>query len=129
MHRRQFLAAFASAPLLASACQVGNPEPTPGPGGPGPGGPGGSDGPDAGVPEGFAVSNADASGHSHSFTIQCAHADAAGWTYTAGGAHTHQVSLTAEQLAAIFAGDTVTVETTGGHPHTWVIARPTSACA
>ena len=122
MHRRQFLAAFATAPILAAACHVGDgyiaEDPPAEPGGP-----------DAGGETEFLATNTDASGHSHSFTLQCAHAEADGWTYTAGGAHTHQVALTRDQLAAIFAGETVTVETTGGHPHTWVISRPGDECA
>ena len=99
---------------------------------PGPGSGSGNDSPgvDAGVAanDSFAVTNTDSSGHGHGFEIQCGHATADGWTYTAGGAHNHTVTLTRDQLESIFAGQTVTVQTTGGHAHTWVIARPTDRC-
>lgn len=76
----------------------------------------------------FAVTNSDASGHSHSFEIKCSHATADGWTYVADGAHTHEVNMTAAQLQQVFDGGTVTINTTDGHAHTWVIAMPGSAC-
>ena len=97
----------------------------PGGGGTPPGGGGGGN-EDA---ESFSVMNSDSSGHSHSFEIECAQVNAGGWTYTADGAHSHDVALTEDELALIFAGGTVTVQTTDGHPHTWVIAMPSGMCA
>jgi hypothetical protein len=76
----------------------------------------------------FSVMNSDGSGHLHSFTIECSHAGAGGRVYIAGGAHTHAVELTAAELAAVFAGQQVTVETTDLHPHTWVIVLPGATC-
>lgn len=124
MKRRQFLARLLGALALApaAACYVSdssdsrNPAPAA----------------DAGAGPGaaaFMVTNTDSSGHSHSFMIQCAHRGADGWTYTAGGGHSHQVILDRQQLAAVFAGETVTVETSGSHPHTWVIQRPATECS
>jgi hypothetical protein len=120
--RRMFLArvlkAVAMAPVVA--CTVGDYDSSDEPVAP--------SGADAGTAAGFAVSNNDSSGHSHSFTIKCSQKGAEGWTYTAGGGHTHEVTLDREQLEAVFSGETVTVQTSDGHPHTWVITRPDSTC-
>jgi len=89
--------------------------------------PGGGSGP-ADAAESFEVVNDDDSGHLHSFEIKCSHRDADGWVYTAGGGHTHTVALTAKDLDAVFSGTAVTIETTDGHPHTWVIRLPDGAC-
>lgn len=125
MKRRQFLSRLLTAVAIApvAACYVGDDttKPPPGPSG------GAADA--AAAPTEFSVTNQDSSGHSHSFTIKCSHATADGWTYTAGGGHTHSVTLDQSQLQAIFAGETITVETTDGHPHTWVITRPEGMCS
>jgi len=90
----------------------------------------GSNPPPASDDDAIAVSvmNSDASGHSHSFEIRCAHATKDGWTYTAGGGHSHAVVLSAEQLRTVFGGGSVTIETADGHPHTWVITMPSNRC-
>jgi hypothetical protein len=96
--------------------------------------PGGHDGtgnppPDDGTDDAnFRVENQDSSGHSHWFEISCANLDDGTLTYTAQGPHTHQVTITEAQLDDVLAGDTVTVQTTAGHPHTWVIAMPSELC-
>lgn len=132
MNRRHFLASILGAAAVAqlAACVGDVDDPNPDPGSGGGGGGGGGSAPDAGAAtaESFVVTNTDSSGHGHSFQIQCAHATEDGWTYTAGGAHTHSVSLTSAQLQQIFAGQSVTVQTSDGHAHTWVIARPADRC-
>ena len=131
MQRRQFLARLTGSLLAipAASALVGCAlEDEPGQNPPGswtpPGGGGGGLPPDPSV----AVMNADNSGHLHSFELKCSHAVADGWTYTADGAHTHQVSLSAQDLDQIFAGGTVTITTNDGHPHTWVISLPNGMC-
>ncbi|HEU5057887.1 MAG TPA: hypothetical protein VFU21_15250 [Kofleriaceae bacterium] len=109
---------------LVAACTTeidGNPPPAGGGGGGGGSGGGG----DATQ---FAVMNADASGHSHMFWIECDQRGAGPWTYTAEGAHTHEVTISAEQLDQVFLGQAVTIETNGTHPHTWVIQMPSGMC-
>jgi hypothetical protein len=65
---------------------------------------------------------------SHGHTITVAAADLAagtGGTYTSTGDHTHDVTLTAQDMTDLLADCTVTVSSTaGGHDHTWVITLP-----
>lgn len=132
MRRRTFLirlgAGFASAPaILALGGCSSNQNRTPS--GEPDAGDGGGSGADAGASDpGFVVMNDDGSGHTHSFTIKCSHQEADGWTYTAEGAHTHEVWLSKDDLEKIFKGEPVTVETTDGHPHTWKIQLPSDTC-
>jgi len=77
----------------------------------------------------FSVVNQDTSGHTHMFWIECDQRGAGPWTYTAEGAsHTHQITLTAADLDAVFAGQPVTIQTTDGHPHTWIVQMPSGMC-
>ena len=92
---------------------------------PGTGGGGGDDEPG---PTEFRVENDDASGHLHWFSVTCVQLDSRQTTWTAQGAHTHMVTLTEDQLDSILAGDQVIVNTTGGHPHTWVLQMPSDMC-
>lgn len=73
----------------------------------------------------FQASTSDNSGHSHSITVQCSDlsGNSATYTSTEGGGHNHSVTLDATQLAAIANGDTVMVDTTDLHPHTWAISK------
>ena len=110
---------------LVAACTTeidGNPPPAGGGGGGGGSGGGGGDATQ------FAVMNSDASGHSHMFWIECDQRGAGPWTYTAEGAHTHEVTISAEQLDQVFLGQAVSIETNGTHPHTWVIQMPSGMC-
>jgi len=70
------------------------------------------------------------SGHTHEIEIQCADLSSGGVTYTSTSTngHTHDVTLSADQLADIAAGVTVTVNTTDLHPHEWIISKPSTAC-
>lgn len=77
---------------------------------------------------GFMVSNDDYSGHAHSFEVRCAELEDGKSVWTAGGAHTHMVTLTDAQIASVLDGERVTIETTGGHPHTWIIEMPSGRC-
>lgn len=77
----------------------------------------------------FAVMNQDGSGHTHMFWIECEQRGAGPWTYLAEGAHSHQVTLTSDELDAVFRGEAVTVQTTAGHPHTWMVQMPAGMCA
>lgn len=78
----------------------------------------------------FRVMNADDSGHSHWFWIECSQAAArVDTTYTAEGGHPHTVMVTGGDLDRILAGQAVTLTTTDGHPHTWVIQMPTGMCS
>jgi hypothetical protein len=74
--------------------------------------------------ESFFAGNSDNSGHTHRFEISCREEGENGFTYVATGPHTHEVTLSRAQLAAVFAGERVTVETTSRHPHTWLIQAP-----
>ena len=49
-------------------------------------------------------------------------------TYVATGPHEHAISLSADDLARIAAGDAVTISFTEGHSHTFVIAMPPGFC-
>lgn len=127
MKRRNFLAnlgAAAAVPLLlkVTGCDDGTaPSTTTGGGGGG----GGNEPP----PDGFRVFNTDLS-HEHSFVVLCEDEGQAEVTYTAfGSAHTHRVTLTGEQLAAVFAGEEVIVETNDSHPHTWSVMMPGPDCS
>src|SRR5690349_21772918 len=128
MDRRSFVVRF-SAGLLAAPALVSISAACDGSYGDGYGAPGGVSQPPPASTPGIPVTNTDTSGHSHSFTIACADGQSPGRVYTATGSHTHQVPLSAEQLDAIMAGQTVTVQTTDGHPHTWIIHRPNGVCA
>lgn len=77
----------------------------------------------------FMVANQDDSGHSHTFEVTCGQLEAGVTTYTAEGAHTHQVPLTEEQIADILDGRRVTVQTSAGHAHTWIVQMPARLCA
>jgi hypothetical protein len=72
----------------------------------------------------FDIHNSDDSGHLHTFTIKCSHRDANGWVYTATGPHTHEVTISASEMDAIFRGEEVTIQTTTPHTHTWRIHLP-----
>lgn len=76
----------------------------------------------------FAVMNNDTSGHTHMFWIECDQRGAGPWTYVAEGTHTHQVTLTADQLDAVFRGEQVSIDTTDGHAHTWIVQMPNGMC-
>ncbi len=124
-----FLMAIPVASSALGGCASEEPYPPRPPGGGGGGGGGDTEAdPDAGAETSFLVQNQDSSGHPHSFEMSCASLDGRQYTYTAGGAHTHMVTLTDEDIDDILSGRTVTIETTGGHPHTWVIAMPASLC-
>jgi hypothetical protein len=129
MLRRDFLSRIARIPLVLVAVPVVGacveeeyPKRPPGGGGTG----SGSDQPDPDTA--FRVENDDDSGHQHWFEVACLELDDGKTTWTAQGAHTHQVTLTSEQLDAILQGDMVSVTTTGGHTHTWVFAMPQQLC-
>lgn len=79
-------------------------------------------------PTSFVVTNDDDSGHTHAFEVRCVDLEARQDTFTAGGAHTHEVRLTDEDIDTILDGGTVTIETTGGHPHRWVVRMPAGLC-
>jgi len=118
--------------LKLQACTVGSDSEITGGGGGGGGtGTGGGGGADAASDlTQFRVTNMDDSGHSHWFWIECTQA-AAGvdTTYTAEGSHTHVVEVTGADLDRILAGQAITLTTTDGHPHTWVIQMPTGMCS
>lgn len=113
MRRRNFLIALGGAcalPLLG-AC-----------------GEDGAGGPDAAGPT-FVVMNQDDADHLHQLEVSCIDLiDPAPVSYTATGPHEHTIALSAEQVAAIAAGDTVEISFTDGHAHTFVIQRPAAAC-
>ena len=79
----------------------------------------------------FTAGNQDNSGHAHIFTIECTDLTSGmGKTYTAAlSGHTHPVTPSAGQLNTINNGGTVTINTTDQHPHTWIISKPSGACA
>lgn len=110
---------------VVAACTTeidGNPPPGGGGGGTGTGGGGTGDATQ------FAVMNQDTSGHTHMFWIECDQRGAGPWTYTAEGAHTHEVTVSADQLDAVFRGEQVVIETNGTHPHTWMLQMPNGMC-
>jgi hypothetical protein len=87
---------------------------------------------DGTVPETSFTANGTGSGHVHSITVECADLGEDGITYTSttASSHSHQVTLTAEELTMIAGGDAVVVITTdAGHEHTWTIQKPETACA
>ncbi len=129
MKRRQFLqltTALAATPLLfkLTGCDDGGDgggTTSSGTGTTTTGGPGGG--------SAFRVTNSEPGGHPHSFVLVCGDMDKESVTYTAGGSnHTHQVSLTGDDLETIFNGGTVTIETADVHPHTWTITKPGNGC-
>lgn len=129
MNRRMLLSRIsllvAAAPvLIGCAAQEDDYPPRP----PGGGGGGGNGDPEPDEDGAFLVENQDASGHAHSFELTCAQLEEGVATYTAGGAHSHQVTLTADQIADVLDGRQVVVETTGGHPHTWIVQMPSALC-
>jgi len=76
-----------------------------------------------------ATSSSDISGHSHSFTVQCADLTKSTATYSAtGSGHEHSITLTGTQLTALAGGETVTLSTTDGHAHEWEARKPSNAC-
>ncbi len=120
MHRRELLARIPFVLLGVSMIRCASEDPyPPEPGGQGGGGGGGED-----EITSFRVENNDGSGHIHWFEVQCTQLTSGQTTWTAQGAHTHTITLTDDQLADIVDGRTVTVETTGGHPHTWILTMP-----
>jgi len=135
VRRRDFVkrlsAGLALGPIILKlqACTVGGDTPEPGGGGGGGGGTGGG-GADAAVDlTQFRVTNMDDSGHSHWFFIECDQAAAGVETsYTAEGTHTHVVTITGGDLDRVFAGEQVSLQTTDGHAHTWVIQMPNGMC-
>lgn len=69
--------------------------------------------------------------HSHTVEIRCADLGEDGVTYTSSENldHTHEITLTGEQLAQLAAGETVVIETTDqDHTHEWTITKPEEAC-
>jgi len=71
----------------------------------------------------------DGSGHTHTFTVQCADLSGSGASYTAvGSGHTHAITLDALQLATLAGGQTVTFATSSLHAHTWSVTKPASVC-
>jgi hypothetical protein len=114
MHRRRFLivvgGACAAAPVLA-AC-----------------GGDGSSSPDA-AGASFIVMNQDDADHLHQLEVRCIDLiDPAPVTYTATGPHEHTIALSAQEVEAIAAGETVEISFTDGHAHRFVIERPADAC-
>lgn len=126
MNRRDILKrlglVLVAVPVMNCAAEEDYP-PRP-PGGGGGGGSGGGDEEDAS----FMVTNDDYSGHAHSFEVLCTELEDGKTVWTAGGAHTHMVTLTDAQIASVLNGERVTIETTGGHPHTWIIEMPSGRC-
>jgi hypothetical protein len=68
--------------------------------------------------------------HAHTVTVQCADLGEDGVTYTSSfNGHSHQVTLTGEELMMLANGDEVVVMTSdAGHDHMWTIQKPESAC-
>ena len=93
-----------------------------------PSGGGGASDPPRGGADSFLVQNDDDSGHLHSFELTCNNLEGGKTAYTALGAHTHTVTLTDADLEAVLAGSAVTVETTAGHRHVWVVRMPDRLC-
>ena len=88
----------------------------------------GGGGPDAAGAT-FIVMNQDDADHLHQLEVHCLDLiDPAPVSYTATGPHEHTISLSAEQVAAIAAGDAVEISFTDGHAHRFVIQRPADAC-
>jgi hypothetical protein len=113
---------------VVGACVAQDDLPKRPPGGTGGGGTGDPPPQDPPPDSNFRVENDDNSGHLHWFEIACTDLDDGRLVYTAMGPHTHQVTLTDADLDSILAGETITVQTTAGHPHTWVIAMPSQLC-
>lgn len=116
MKRRDLLVAGVSVPavLWAMAC-------------------GGGDGAvDANFQTSFQVdSETNTSGHRHRLTVVCADIGGSDVRYTTSESaqHTHMVTMTGAELAALGAGETVTKTITDqGHAHTWIMMKPASAC-
>lgn len=116
MKRRDLLVAGVSAPavLWAMAC-------------------GGGDGEaDANFQTSFQIdSETNTSGHRHRLTVVCADVGGSDVRYTTSESaqHTHLVTVTGAELTMLGAGQTVTKTITdGGHSHTWILIKPTSAC-
>jgi hypothetical protein len=92
------------------------------------GGPAAAPDADPGLPS-FVVTNTDASGDVHSFTITCTDlASELPVTFVSDGPHSHSIRLEVAQLQAIHAGQTVEVEFTEGHGHSFSITKPDEAC-
>jgi hypothetical protein len=79
---------------------------------------------------GFSVtSNPDNTGHTHNVAIPLADLatpPSGGATYTSDGSHTHQITLTQQQLTEINNGASDTVRSTvvNNHSHEWTIRKP-----
>ena len=77
----------------------------------------------------FTGRNQDSSGHAHTVEFKCTDLEGGRQSYTAEGPHTHQLSLSSEQVDQLLDGRTVTLQTTGGgHEHTWVLRKPGAVC-
>jgi len=127
MNRRDILKRLGlvliAVPVMSCAAESDYPDRGGGGGGGGSGG-GGGDEEDAA----FTVSNNDYSGHAHSFEVKCTELEGGQAVWTAGGAHTHQVTLTEAQITSVLNGESVTIETSGGHAHTWIVQMPSGRC-
>ena len=126
MNRRELLSRismFLVAVPVVGACAAEDDRDTRPPGG---GGGGGGDG--GGGEQTFMVQNQDSSGHAHTFEISCADLEDGVSAFVAGGAHTHMVQLSDQDVADILDGRSVTVQTSGGHPHTWIVQMPSGLC-
>jgi hypothetical protein len=83
---------------------------------------------DHGLPE-FTVSNTDASGDTHVFTIRCTDlVSELPVTFTTDGPHVHTLQLSVEELQLVLAGMTVETRFTEGHEHFFAITKPEDAC-
>ena len=74
--------------------------------------------------DGLTVSSTQ-SGHVHTIRVSCddiANGDDVTYTSTNDNGHTHEVTITADQMVALAEGGTIEVQTNdSGHPHGWVI--------
>lgn len=78
---------------------------------------------------GFPVTNQDTAGHTHTLTFTCSALTAEGATFTASGSgHSHEVTVTKEEIQQIAAGNLVMVTTNSFHEHTWAFQKPAGAC-
>lgn len=80
---------------------------------------------------GFTVTSAPSSGHTHDVTVFYADltgppANGVTYTSTTSAGHSHNITLSQTQLTQINNGETVTVTSTSnsGHTHTWTIRKP-----
>jgi hypothetical protein len=121
MHRRELLSRIPLVILAIPMIRCASDDPYPPMPGGGNGG-GGGDG-EEDITE-FRVENNDASGHTHWFNVTCEQLQNGQTTWTAQGGHTHNIELTADQIADLLDGQRITINTSGGHPHTWILEMP-----